>query len=452
MATTVVATGSPHFKHGAALAWAWTRMGTAHAPRPIAHWLAVVHSFSMNHTDDLFADQGPAFAPAPDRLEIVAGKVVATMNKPSAAQKRFNTLMARIDAEQTQATKMRHAMETHGTQHRKALHELAQRSQQLCKSMLLLLDARIQAPSKPQGLTANQKRQAIRMVLGLCDQLSDVPDDDVQTVYQRYAEVDDEDDAEQARLEAQELLESYLGEDFAQGREFDSPEDVLRAAMEFEQQKHQAQQEKRNAKRAARKAAKGPTAREQAAQQKDLDAQNALRTVFRQLASALHPDREPDEALRKQKTALMSEVNAAYERKDLNALLRIQLQAEMVDSSKAARLSDAKLKAMCNLLAEQLRALEIDTLHLCQALHFEFGYRPSPRFDEAAFLAVLHAERSGLQDDLVHMQKELEQVQDDKMLKAWLKEQTRLSKQPASYAPGFAMDLDDVLSAMMQRR
>lgn len=404
----------------------------------------------MPNIDDIFADQGPAFAPVPDRLEIVAGKVVATMNKPSAAQKRFNTLMARIDDEQAQATKMRHAMDTHGTLHRKAVHELTQRGQQLCKSMLVLLDTRIQAPGK---LTVNQKQQAIRVVLGLCDQLADVPDAEVQAIYQRYAEADDdEDDAEQARLQAQELMESYLGEDFAQGREFDTPEAVLRAAMEFEHKKHQAQQEKRNAKRAARKAEKGPTAREQAAQQKDLDAQNALRTVFRQLASALHPDREPDEALRQQKTALMSEVNAAYERKDLNALLRIQLQAEMVDASKAAQLSEAKLKAMCDLLTEQLRALEIDNLHLSQALHFEFGYLPSPRFDEAAFLAVLHAERSGLQDDLAHMQKELEQVQEDKTLKAWLKQQARLNKQRVPNDSDLAMDLDELLAAMMRRR
>jgi len=67
----------------------------------------------MTSTDDLFADQGPAFAPQPDRLEIVAGKVVASMNKPSAAQKRFNTLMARIDAEQQLLQTLRHAMDTH---------------------------------------------------------------------------------------------------------------------------------------------------------------------------------------------------------------------------------------------------------------------------------------------------------------------------------------------------
>ena len=37
----------------------------------------------MNRTDDLFADFGPEFAPVPDRLEVIAGKVVATLNKPT---------------------------------------------------------------------------------------------------------------------------------------------------------------------------------------------------------------------------------------------------------------------------------------------------------------------------------------------------------------------------------
>ncbi len=50
-----------------------------------------LHSPTMNDSQDLFSDQGPAFAPVPDRLEVVAGKVVATLNKPNALQKRFNS-------------------------------------------------------------------------------------------------------------------------------------------------------------------------------------------------------------------------------------------------------------------------------------------------------------------------------------------------------------------------
>jgi hypothetical protein len=408
--------------------------------------------------NDLFADLGPEFSPKPDRLEVVAGKVVATMNKPSAAQKRFNTLMARIDAQQELATTLRRAMDTHGMAHRQALHALEGQNQTLLKSMVLLLDARIQAPTKPKGLTANQKQQATRMLLSLCEQIAQPHDADIQAVWARYAQTD-EDDAdlgEQAKQETQELLESFLGEDFAQGRKFDSPEDMLRAALEFERQKRQAAEEKRTAKREARrlerKAQKGATAREQAATQKELDAQSALRTVFRQLASALHPDREPDETVRKQKTALMSEVNAAYERKDLSALLRIQLQAEMVDASKAAVLSDARLKAMCDLLTEQVRVLEQDIVQVRHSMQYEFGYPAHQGFSEKEFLATLHQEREDLQDDLAQMQADLQRVQDEKELKTWLKEQVRASKHHAAYDDGFGMNMDDVLRALMRRR
>lgn len=414
----------------------------------------VRYSLGMTSSSDLFADQGPEFAPQPDRLEVVAGKVVATMNKPSAAQKRFNALMARIDTEQALAGTLRAALDTHGPQHQQAVREISIQNQHVCKSMVLLLDARIQAPAKPKGLTANQKQQAAHMVLSLCEQLASVQDAQVQAVWARYAQAD-EDDAdmgEQAKQEAQDMLASFLGEDFAQGREFNSPEEVLRAALEFEQQKMQAAEEKRAAKRAARQAKKGPTAREQGAAQKELDAQNALRTVYRQLASALHPDREPGEALRKRKTEWMSEVNAAYERKDLSALLRIQLQSELVDAGKAAVLSDARLKAMCDLLTEQVRALELDNLQMRQGMEYEFGYPAYLRFSEQEFLAALREEREALQDDIAHMQADLQRVQDDKELKAWLKEQVRAHKAQTRFDADLGMDIDTMVHAMMRQR
>ncbi|MDZ7939298.1 MAG: hypothetical protein U5M53_13890 [Rhodoferax sp.] len=291
------------------------------------------------------------------------------------------------------------------------------------------------------------------MLLSLYEQLEPPHDADLLAVWARYSGAvgDDGDPSEQAKQAAQEMLESFLGEDFAQGREFDSPEDVLRAALEFEQQKMQAQAEKQEAKRAARKAKKGPTAREQAAAQQELDAQSALRTVYRQLASALHPDREPDEAVRQRKTALMSEVNAAYERKDLSALLRMQLQEEMVDASKAAVLSDAKLKAMCDLLTEQVRALEQDNLQMRHSMQYEFGYPVHMRFREEDFLEILGLERDGLKDDLTQMQADLQRVQDEKELKSWLKEQVRANKVHAAYPEG-GMDMDDMLYAMMRQR
>lgn len=407
----------------------------------------------MNASNDLFSEQGPEFAPVPDRLQLVAGKVVATTNKPSAAQKRFNTLMARVDAEQILAAALRHTLDTHLPPHRQALHDMEVQYQALIRSMVLLLDARIQAPAKAKGLTANQKQQATRMLLSLAEGLPQPYDAEIEAVWARYTGADDDgaDANQQAKQEAQALLASYLGEDFAQGREFDSPEEVLRAALEFEQQKLHEKAQKQEAKRAARKAQKGPSAREQAAAQKELDAQNALRTVFRQLASALHPDREPDAAARQRKTELMSEVNAAYERKDLTALLRIQLQEELVDASKAAVLSEAKLKAMCDLLTEQLRTLEQDNLQMRFSMEHEFGYPAVRWFRAEEFLETLRREQENLQADLDEMQADLQRVQDDKELKAWLKAQVRVSK--SRIAPDdVGMDLDEVLHAMMRQR
>jgi hypothetical protein len=405
----------------------------------------------MTASTDLFADQGPEFAPQSDRLEVVAGKVVATMNKPSAVQKRFNTLMARIDAEQSTADALRRAIDTHGPVHRQAMHEFHSESQRLSKRMAVFLDTRIQAPGKPKGLTASQKQQAIRIVVSLCEQLASTQDAEVDALLQRYVQVDEDDEnADADEIEqAQAFAESYLGGDFARGREFSSPEEVIRAAMEFEQKKMQAQADKRDAKRAERKAKKGLSAREVAAEQKQLDAQNALRTVYRQLASALHPDREPDAQARTRKTALMSEVNAAYERKDLSTLLRIQLQEEIADASKVAVVSEARLKAMCDLLAEQVKTLEMDNLHLRRGMEFDFGYAPYGRFSEAELLAAMLAQRDDVQEDTAHMRADLESVQDEKELKAWLKEQTRMTK--AMLRDSQVFDLDDVLFSMMRR-
>lgn len=411
----------------------------------------------MTSLADLFAEQGTGFAPQPDRLEVVAGKVVVTTNKPSPAQKRFNTLMARIDAEQALANQMRHALDAHVPLHRQAIRDMQTQSQQQRKTMVLLLDERIVAPSKPNGLTANQKQQATRILLSLCEQLARQAEDaQVQAVLARHTQADEEDDdaSEQAKQHVQEILASIVGADFAQGRNFETPQDMLRAALDFEHHKRQAQEEKRQTKRAARKAKKSPAARPPAAEEKELDAQNALRTVFRQLASALHPDREPDQTVRMHKTARMSEVNAAYKCKDLSALLRIQLQTEMVDASRSTMLSDAKLKAMCNLLEKQVKSLEIDNLQMREAMEFEFGYRADPQFHEAQLLAALHDERESLQNDLAHMHENVKRVQDEKELKTWLKEQIRLNKiRFQDYGSEMDFDIDDtMMHAMMRRR
>ena len=123
----------------------------------------------MKSTDDVFSDQGGDVEPQSDRLEVVAGQVVASMHKPSAAQKRFNTLMAKVDAEQALEQSLRRVLETHGHAHRLALARLHDESVRLRKRMVLLLDQCLQAPSQSKGLSTNQRQQALRILMGLCE-------------------------------------------------------------------------------------------------------------------------------------------------------------------------------------------------------------------------------------------------------------------------------------------
>ncbi len=80
--------------------------------------------------------------------------------------------------------------------------------------------------------------------------------------------------------------------------------------------------------------------------------------------SALHPDREADPEAHKHKTTLMGKANAAYERRDLLALLQLQLRIEQVDSVTIGRMAHSRLVALSRLLSEQAKALKQDLLTL----------------------------------------------------------------------------------------
>ncbi len=49
-----------------------------------------------------------------------------------------------------------------------------------------------------------------------------------------------------------------------------------------------------------------------------------IKTLFRQLAKAFHPDRETQEHLKEEKTSLMKKITAAYENQDLYSLLKLE--------------------------------------------------------------------------------------------------------------------------------
>jgi len=93
-------------------------------------------------------------------------------------------------------------------------------------------------------------------------------------------------------------------------------------------------------------------------------AEQSLKTVYLKITAMIHPDREPDEAKKLEKTELLQKVNEAYAVQDLFYLLKLQLQLEInkVLSSKALSSEQVKfyqlsLEAQSQNLQSQLEEI-----------------------------------------------------------------------------------------------
>ncbi|HEY0916199.1 MAG TPA: hypothetical protein VGE22_15115, partial [Solimonas sp.] len=223
----------------------------------------------------------------------------------------------------------------------------------------------------------------------------------------------------EAKDDVLDAVEDFLGRplDRASFDQADSPEELLEAVM----RQMQSEQEVPRPRPAQ-------AARQRKAEQQVQGAKATMRSIYRQLASALHPDREPDPAERERKTALMGQANAAYERRDLTTLLRLQVQANQMDEAGIARLADEKLAELSLLLRDQVAALEQELATEEQRLGDELGVPLSARMSEAVVQLRLTLLQNDLADTLLVMQRDLELVRDEAQLKRWLREQAALAR------------------------
>ena len=356
------------------------------------------------------------------------------------AQQRFNELLARIELLSGQIQRLEVWSDQHRYAHIQSLRESVQLAQAHRKSLLLFVHERLQTTD----FTDRQQRMARGLVRGLIDQLSASADPQVQALADLYVSEEDTQEAADEQAEAaqrlRERIEEALGQPLEKPSQYQTPEEMMQAGMRQWQRQQQADDERKAAKRAARKAQKQA---QKAAQNKsaaahgevpvtrlrEADAKSAIRTIFRQLASALHPDREPDEQARLRKTGLMSEVNAAYDRNDLTTLLRLQMQVTQASPQGTARMADDKLLAMCLLLKEQVAALEDDLEQLQSRLSRELCVPVRADIDEALLSQSLQRIQADQRYSADSLASDLRRIQNEAELKRWLKEQWQLAKE-----------------------
>jgi hypothetical protein len=398
------------------------------------HHLAT-HAFSPMPPSPALPETPPKSAPSLSALMVQA----SGQEKLTPAQQRFNDLLVQIERLSGQIERLEAWSDKHRYAHIQALRESVQLSQAHRKSLLLFVHERLQTAD----FTDRQQRMARGLVRGLMAHLAATNDPQVQALVDLYVSEADEQEAVEEHAEAaqrlRERIEEALGQPIEKPGQYQTPEEMMAAGMRQWQRQQQADEERKTAKRAARKAQKqaqkksaaADKGKVPAAQTRELDAKSAIRTIFRQLASSLHPDREPDEQERLRKTGLMSEVNAAYEKNDLTTLLRLQMQVAQVNpQNKAgtARMADDKLIAMSLLLKEQVAALEDDLDQLESRLSRELCVPVRADADEVEMTQSLQRIQADQRHSAESLAADLRRIQNDAELKRWLKEQWQLAK------------------------
>lgn len=389
--------------------------------------------------------------PSPEAPQDAAVSLSALMVQPgdqaplTPAQQRFNALLARIEQLSGQIERLQAWSDRHRYVHMQALRESVQLAQAHRKSLLLFVHERLQTAD----FTDKQQRMARGLVRGLIDQLAASADPQVQALADLYVSEEDTQEAAREQAEAaqrlRERIEEALGQPIENPSQYQTPEEMMQAGMRQWQRQQEADEQRKAAKRAVKKAHKQAQKKSAAAEKgevppavlRETDAKSAIRTVFRQLASALHPDREPDEQERLRKTALMSEVNAAYEKNELSTLLRLQMQVTQINPQNATRMADAQLIAMASLLKEQVAALEEDLEQLQSSLSRDLCVPVQAEAGETAMTQALQRIQADQRHNADSLAADLRRIQNDAELKRWLKAQWQLAKEQVQSSMDF---------------
>ncbi|WP_461466076.1 hypothetical protein [Melaminivora sp.] len=339
----------------------------------------------------------------------------------SPAQKKFNRLLARTHTLERQTEELQqHADRLRGP-HLVRVDALHQEIDGIQVRMCLLLQQQLEQTR----LTPPQQRMARKLLRALVPNLTPPPELQAPwaALASAYAPAGDGADGREQVQQLLEQLRMMAGDDFELPGldDIETPEQLLQALQREEQRRSEQAQ--------ARRARRKPTAQQQAQQQREQDAKAVQRSIYRQLASSLHPDREPDPQERERKQALMSQANAAHERGDLLALLRLQLQIEQIDHASLERMGQERLNALSLLLQNQVGMLERELNDRRMALECELDLRIDLRRIGPSLQGQLDEQWQALQEQAASFAHDLEQAQTEAGLKRWLNQQIHLERE-----------------------
>ena len=353
-------------------------------------------------------------------------QVLARSRPETKAQQTFQRLVAKIESRREQLRQWQAYLERYNQRVAGEYQPLLRQLRANQRQLAFLIDELLSQTAAAKRLNRLQRAKLTDLLMNLlASLLEDAGDDALVALHDKYSTVPHRQMRQSDMQVTAEMIKDMLGFDVDAEQAAGDPEELLRQAQKLMEERveddarqaeaWQAERAARRSKAGAAKAQAAQARREKAAKEVSL----SLREVYRKLVSALHPDREPDAAARKKKTALMQRVNQAYDANDLLTLLALQLEIEQIDAAHLANVTPQRLAHYVQILREQLAELEAELEHCIEPFRDKVGW--GPQIVPASVDRQMTSEMAALRTHIRELQGDLVAFRDPAALRDMLK-------------------------------
>lgn len=372
--------------------------------------------------------------PAQSLVQVLARNT--PKNKPQAL---FQRLIASIQNKREALQEWRAYVQRYHERLGLELLPLQARLRDSLRALAAAIDVRLSQSDTGRSPSRVQRAKLEQVLLQLLTELLDDDADEATiALFEKYSETSYS-ELRDAEMElTRTLFEGVLGVDFGEATGATSAEQLLQHARHKLDQHAQDQQQRRAARAASKP---GATRKAEAAQarkeQAEREVRQSIRDVYRKLASALHPDREPDAEQRQRKTLLLQRVNQAYEADDLLTLLDIQLEIEQIDSEHLIAVAPERLAHYNQILREQLADLDAEIDHMVLPFREMIGFAGRTIVPKQVDHCLSH-DIADLREAVAQAETDLDDLHDPKRLSAFLKRHSRRADEEEFDVPGLS--------------
>lgn len=343
----------------------------------------------------------------------------------SPAQKRFNSLIKQLTKQKSELQEWQQFLSDLTCKISSELHPI---QKQISETKALASKELDQLHAKAR-LTAKQKETLSVILVNLTAGLIEEGFEELKDIYNRHTGEDYDENAKQDMQGMSEMFREMIFNTMGVDVEL-SEEDLKnpeQAAKRIFEQKIKMEQEREASAPKRKKTAKQL---EKEAKQKEQEAlaSKSIQAVYRQLVTALHPDREQDPVERERKTELMKQVTVAYEKQDLLKLLELQISLEHIDQEHLNNIAEDRLKHFNKILGTQVSEIKDEIRMLSGRCCYELKLDSYYQLTRKQLLVELDTEILDAKSFLQILLEDREYFEDVRFLKEWIKQNTPQTK------------------------